>query len=122
VILSLLKTNHTLTGKTIAVLAESTAKPRVKALVDPALAAMGVQQVRREPDDQRHRHHRGPEQLDSLSNAWKTRASTRSCSSATPSRRAVSSRKLRKKDPGVLLVSDTTSVLDACGRRARRRL
>src|SRR5262249_17385094 len=43
VIMALLKDRHTLDGKKVSILAESTSKDRVKQIIQPALQSMGVQ-------------------------------------------------------------------------------
>jgi hypothetical protein len=113
VIMSLLKSEGTLTGKTVAVLGESTAKPRIQAVVDPALQSMGVK--------------RGADasltitgadttaaqnQLDSFIERWKTQGvdAVILVGDAVSSKQFIE--KLKKQMPALLLVADTTSVLD----------
>ncbi len=112
VIMSLLKAHRTLAGKTVAVLAESTAKPRVQGVIDPALKSMGVKRgsdasLTISGSDTAA----AQQQLDSFIERWKTQGvdALVLVGDAASSKQFVE--KIRKQLRGVTLVSDTTSVL-----------
>jgi hypothetical protein len=114
VILSLLKSQHTLDGKKVAVLAESTAKPRVRDVIVPALAAMGVERgtdasLNIDGDDTAA----AQSQLSSFIEHWKPER----VQALILTGEAVSSKqfveKIKQALPDVLLVADTASVLSS---------
>lgn len=114
VIMSLLESQHTLNGKTVAVLGETTAKPRIQKVVVPALARMGVKRgsdasLTVSGADTTA----AQQQLDSFLERWKSQGvdALVLVGSAASSKQFVE--KVRKALPGVLLVADTTAVLDS---------
>jgi ABC-type branched-subunit amino acid transport system substrate-binding protein len=113
VIMSLLETEGTLTGKTVAVLGETTAKPRIEAVVDPALQSMGVKRgadasLTITGSDTTA----AQQQLDAFIERWKTQGvnAVVLIGDAASSKQFIE--KLKKEMPELLLVADTTSVLD----------
>ena len=111
VIMALVKSRHTLDGKKVGVLTESAATARVKAVVDPALASMGVG--------------RGSEavltisnldtaaaqtQLDSFIERWKTEHVNALIlvGDGASSKRFIG--KVRAAIPDMQMIADTTSV------------
>jgi hypothetical protein len=114
VILSLLDKHHTLAGKKVAVLGETTAKPRIEGVVDPALRKMGLQQgsealLNVSGADTSAQQ----QQLQSFIERWKTEHVNALVliGDAASSKQFVEL--VRKAIPNVLLVADTTAVLDA---------
>ena len=96
VIMSLLKSRHTLDGKKVAVLTETTATARVDAVVDPALDEMGVAGLEGRAVDQRRRHHRRPGAARQLHREVEDRARQR----ADPRRRGRVVEAVRREDQG----------------------
>jgi hypothetical protein len=111
VIMSLLKSQHTLDGKTVAVLAEAADSSPVDAVVKPALDAMGVKQGSRAALSISGADTTAAQsQLDSFIEKWKSEH----VNALIMVGQAVSSKqfveKIKSAIPDMQLVADTTSV------------
>ncbi|HEY3830680.1 MAG TPA: hypothetical protein VGO03_00135 [Acidimicrobiia bacterium] len=114
VILSLLAKHNTLKGKTVAILGENTAKPRIDSVVKPALKKMGVKTgaealLTISGSDTSA----AQQQVQSFIEKWKTQGVNALVliGDAASSKQFVL--EVRKAMPNVLLVADTTAVLDS---------
>jgi hypothetical protein len=112
VIVSLLKSRHTLDGKKVAVLADSNAQQRVDAIIKPALSAMGLEQgspgiLTITGADTTA----AQSQLDSFIERWKTQHvdALILAGSAVESKAFVE--KVRAAFPSITIVADSTGIL-----------
>ena len=111
VVMSLVKSRHILDHKIVAVLTETTATPRVKSVVEPTLAAIGVKQ-----GDEAVLSISGADttaaqqQLDSFIEKWKTEHVNALIlvGSAASSKQFIG--KVKAAIPDMELIADTTSV------------
>jgi len=111
VVMALVKERHILDGKKVAVLTETTATPRVKAVVLPTLDAMGVEQGSEAVLSISGQDTTSAQaQLDSFIEKWKTEHVTALIlvGSAASSKQFVD--KVKAAIPDMQLVADTTSV------------
>ena len=114
VILSLLEKHNTLKGKTVAILGENTAKPRIDSVVKPALKKMGVKTgsdalLTISGSDTTA----AQQQVQSFIEKWKTEGVNALVliGDAASSKQFVV--QVRDALPKVLLVADTTAVLSS---------
>jgi hypothetical protein len=114
VILSLLEKHNTLKGKTVAILGENTAKPRIDSVVKPALQKMGVKTgsealLTISGTDTSA----AQQQVQSFIEKWKTEGVNALVliGDAASSKQFVI--EVRKALPKVVLVADTTAVLSS---------
>jgi hypothetical protein len=112
VIVSLLQSQHTFDGKTVAVLADSNATSRVDQIIEPALSAMGVKQgatgiVTVSGADTTN----AQGQLDSFIERWKTQHvdALMLAGPAVESKAFVE--KVRTAFPSITIVADSTGIL-----------
>jgi hypothetical protein len=114
VIMALLKDRHTLDGKKVAILAESTSKDRVKQIIQPALQSMDVQRgtdasivVNNGADTSA-----AQQQLSSFIERWKEDGTNALVLAGDAVSSAQFVENVKKAIPDMLLVADTTSVLE----------
>lgn len=112
IIASLLESQHTFKGKTVAVLADSDATSRVDQIIEPALSAMGVKQgstgiVTISGTDTAN----AQSQLDSFIEKWKTQHvdALMLAGPGVESKQFVE--KVRAAFPSMTIVADSTSIL-----------
>jgi hypothetical protein len=112
IIVSLLESQHTLAGKTVAVLADSNATARVHQVIEPALKAMGVKQgstgiVTISGVDTTN----AQSQLDSFIEKWKTQHvdALMLAGPGVESKQFVE--KVRSAFPSITIVADSTGIL-----------
>jgi hypothetical protein len=112
IIVSLLESQHTLAGKTVAVLADSNASARVDQVIEPALKAMGVKQgstgiVSISGVDTTN----AQGQLDSFNEKWKTQHvdALMLAGPGVESKQFVE--KVRAVFPSITIVADSTGIL-----------
>ena len=112
IIVSLLKTQHTLDGKTVAVLADSNASARVDQVIEPALKSMGVKTgstgiVTISGTDTAN----AQGQLDSFIEKWKTQHvdALMLAGPGVESKQFVE--KVRSAFPSITIVADSTGIL-----------
>ena len=111
VVMALVKSRHILDGKTVAVLTETTATPRVKSVVIPTLDAIGVKQGAEAVLSINGQDTTAAQaQLDSFIEKWKTQHVNALIlvGSAASSKQFVE--KVKAQIPSMELVADTTSV------------
>jgi Periplasmic binding protein len=113
VIMALLKSKHTLDGKTVAVLADSNSKARVDATIKPALSGMNTKQASTgiltiSGSDTTQ----AQSQLDSFIERWKTEhiSALVLVGSAVESKTFVE--KVRAAFPAITIVADSTDILN----------
>jgi hypothetical protein len=112
VILSLLKTQHTLDGKTVAVLGDSNATERVDQIIEPALKSMGVKQgstgiLTITGSDTTT----AQSQLDSFIERWKTQHVDALVLAGPAVESKAFVEKIRASFPTITIVADSTSIL-----------
>src|SRR5450755_1066926 len=112
VVVGLMKKQHTLDGKTVAVLGETTSQSIVKNSVEPALKKLGVKTgttaiLSISGSDTTSAQN----QLDSFVERWKTEGVNAIFISGTQVASQQFVEKLRADMPGVMLISDITDVL-----------
>lgn len=112
VIMSLLKTRHTFAGKTVAVLGDSGATPRIDKIIEPALSQMGVKKgatgiLTITGTDTTA----AQSQLDSFIERWKTQRvdALVLVGAAVESKAFVE--KVRENFPSITIVADSTGIL-----------
>jgi hypothetical protein len=114
VIMSLLKSQGTLNGKKVGTVASSANAPRVKKVVEPALAGMGVERgadatLTITGDDTTA----AQTQLDSFIDQWKQDHTNALVMVGEDVSSKQFVEKIKAAIPDMLLVADTTSILDA---------
>jgi hypothetical protein len=112
VIMSLLKAQHTLDGKTVAVLADSSSTPRVDQIIEPALTAIGAKQASNgiltiTGSDTTA----AQTQLDSFIERWKTEHIDALILAGAPVESKAFVEKVRAVFPSITIVADSTGIL-----------
>ena len=112
VIMSLLKSQHTFDGKTVAVLADSNSTPRVDQIIEPALSAMGVKQASAGVLTISGADTTAAQsQLDSFIERWKTQHIDGLILAGDPVESKAFVEKIRAALPSITIVADSTSIL-----------
>lgn len=112
VIMSLLKSQHTLDGKTVAVLADSSSTPRVDQIIEPALTDIGAKQASNgiltiTGSDTTA----AQSQLDSFIERWKTQHIDALILAGAPVESKAFVEKVRAAFPKITIVADSTGIL-----------